>query len=167
MAFPEEVLGDGERLLVHQRPHPKLLLLPALVFVLVCGVSGYLAAVLHRASWWGIGALVLVGAALAVIGWFSVLPLARWFSTHFVITDRRVLVREGVLSRSGFEIPVGRVDGVHYRQGMVDRVFGCGTLGIESDSDSDGAVYFDDIPHVVDVHDALQEAVAGAVGRID
>ncbi len=166
MAFPEDVLGDGERLLVHQHPHPKLLLLPALVFVLVCGAVGYLAAVMHRASWWGIGSLVLAGAALALVGWFSVVPLARWFSTHFVITDRRVLVREGVLSRAGFEIPIGRVDGVHYRQGVVDRMFGCGTLEIESASDADGdAVHFDDIPHVADVYATLQDAVGGTVGR--
>lgn len=160
MAFPAEVLGEGERLLVHQRPHPKLLAMPALVFVLVCGVSGYLAAVLHRASWWGVAALLLTGAASAVIVWFSVLPLVRWSSTHFVITERRVLVREGVLSRSGFEIPISRVEGVHYRQGVVDRVFGCGTLGIESadEPDPDGVVYFDDIPRVDDVRRVLQEA---------
>lgn len=165
MAFPDEALVEGERLLVHQRPHPKLLLLPALAFVLVCGACGYLAALMHRASWWGVGVLVLTAAGVGLTCWFSVAPLARWLSTHFVITDRRVLVREGVFSRAGFEIPISRVDGVHFRQGLVDRMFGCGTLSIESASDTDGAaVYFDDIPHVEDVYLTLQDAAGGRIG---
>jgi uncharacterized membrane protein YdbT with pleckstrin-like domain len=165
VAFPDDLLTDGEALLVHQRPHAKLLLLPALSFIGICGLSGYLAALLHRATWWGVGAPVLAGLAAVLAVWFAVVPLIRWFTTHFVVTDRRVLVREGVLTREGFEIPVARIDGVHYRQGLVDRLFGCGTLSIESGSaaspSDDGAVRFDDIPKVEKVYLTLRE-VTGA-----
>ncbi len=162
VAFPDELLTDGERLLVHQRPHAKLLVLPAMLFVLVCGVGGYLAALLHRASWWGFGAAVLTVVGGGLVLWFSAAPLARWFTTHFVITDRRVLVREGVFSRVGFEIPISRIDSVHLRQGLLDRIFGCGTLSIESASEADGgAVHFGDIPNVEQVHHTLREAAGG------
>lgn len=36
--------------------------------------------------------------------WLTVAPLLRWRTTHFVVTSRRVLVREGVLTRSGIDI---------------------------------------------------------------
>jgi uncharacterized membrane protein YdbT with pleckstrin-like domain len=154
--FPDDQLVSGERLLVHEHPHPKMLVLPALSFVAVCAGGGYLAALISGESWRGVGWTVITVVALALIVWFTVAPPLRWLNTHFVVTDRRVLVREGVLSRVGFEIPLNRIDSVQFQQGLVDRMFGCGTLSIESASDE--PVDFDDIPKVQRVHLVLQDA---------
>lgn len=158
MAFPDEELTDGERLLVREHPHPKLLLVPAVVFVLVCGVGGYLSALLRRETWRGFGWSVVVVIAGVVVLWFAVAPLLRWFTTHFVVTDRRVLVREGVVRRAGFEIPMSRIDSVYFRQGLFERMLGCGTLTIDSVSGSDaGRVEFEKIPHVEYVRSVLND----------
>lgn len=161
MAFPDELLVDGERLLVHQRPHPRMLVVPAVVFVLVCGSGGYLAALVSRASWAGVGHAVIAVVGVALVLWFSMAPLLRWFNTHFVVSDRRVVVREGVFSRVGFEIPVSRIDSVYIRQGLFERMVGCGTLSIESSSDE--PVEFTDVPRVERVYRMLNEA-AGRTG---
>lgn len=156
VAYPDDVLVSGERVLTHERPHPKMLVLPALVFLVTVGLGSYLAALITHESWHGVGQLVLFLVALLVILWFTVAPLLRWRCTHFVVTNRRVLVREGVLTRTGFEIPLSRITSVQFRQGVVERMFGCGTLSVESASDE--PLDFEDIPRVAQVYGLLYEA---------
>jgi uncharacterized membrane protein YdbT with pleckstrin-like domain len=156
VAYPDELLVEGERVLTHEHPHPKMLVLPALVFLVTVGVVSYLAALISLQPWHAFGWLVLVVVAVAVIAWFSVAPLLRWRCTHFVITNRRVLVREGVLTRTGFEIPMNRINSVHFRQTVFERLLGCGTLSVESASDE--PLDFDDIPHVQRVYGLLYQA---------
>ena len=75
-----------------------------------------------------------------------------------MITTRRVLVREGVLSRNGIDIPMSRINSVQFRHTLLERVLGCGTLIIESASDE--PLEFDDIPDVERVHSLLYAEAA-------
>ena len=156
MAYPDDVLVSGERVLTHERPHPKMLVLPALVFLIVIVGASYFGALISYEAWHGVGQLALLVVALVAILWFSVAPLLRWRCTHFVVTNRRVLVREGVFTRTGFEIPMNRITSVQFRQSMVERMFGCGTLSV--DSASDEPLDFADIPRVTQVYGLLYEA---------
>jgi uncharacterized membrane protein YdbT with pleckstrin-like domain len=95
---------------------------------------------------------------LAVVGgiglvWLTLVPLLRWRTTHFVLTNRRVMVREGILTRSGIDIPIDRINTVQFRHSLIDRIVGCGTLIIESASDE--PLEFDDVPQVERVHSLL------------
>jgi uncharacterized membrane protein YdbT with pleckstrin-like domain len=137
-----------------------MLVLPAVVFLASVGLAAYLAALAEVLSWHAFAWLALSVLAVAVIGRFSLAPLLRWLCTHFVATDRRVLVREGVLSRSGFEIPMNRITGVHFRQTVLERMLGCGTLSLESYGDE--PLEFADIPHVQQVYGSLYRAAEGA-----
>ena len=38
-----------------------------------------------------------------LVGWLTVWRFFSWLTTHFVITDRRVMFRHGLLTRSGIE----------------------------------------------------------------
>jgi membrane protein YdbS with pleckstrin-like domain len=156
VAYPDELLVEGERVLAHEHPHPKMLVLPALVFLITVGVASYLAALISLQPWHSFGWLALVVVAVVVVAWFSVAPLLRWRCTHFVVTNRRLLVREGVLTRTGFEIPMNRITSVHFRQTVLERMLGCGTLSVESASDE--PLDFDDIPHVQRVYGLLYQA---------
>jgi uncharacterized membrane protein YdbT with pleckstrin-like domain len=156
VAYPDELLVTGEQVLAHRHPHAKMLVFPALVFLVTVGVAAYLAALVSHQpwrsyGWWGLGLL-----AVAVILWCTVAPLLRWVSTHFVLTNRRVLVREGVLTRTGFEIPMNRITSVHFRQTMIERMLGCGTLSVESASDE--PLDFTDVPGVEEMYGLLYEA---------
>ncbi|MGH3540619.1 MAG: PH domain-containing protein, partial [Pseudonocardiaceae bacterium] len=109
MPYPEDLLLDDERVVVHKHPHWKMLVLPVLAFLLIVGLGSYVAALIAGHSWqlYGWIGLAVVGG-IAVL-WLTVVPLLRWRTTHFVLTTRRVLVREGVLSRSGIDIATNRI----------------------------------------------------------
>ena len=55
MVFPDDVLVEGERVLVHRHPHWRVLVGPALAFLLVVGAAGYVAALARNQGWqqWG------------------------------------------------------------------------------------------------------------------
>jgi uncharacterized membrane protein YdbT with pleckstrin-like domain len=158
VAYPDDLLVEDEQVVVHRHPHWKMLVVPVVVLLLVVGVASFLAAVVSAQSWALWAWLGLAAAGLALVGRFTVYPVVRWRTTHFVVTDRRVLVREGVLTRKGMDIPLRRVSSVQFRQGLLERMLGAGTLVIESDSDE--SLEFDDVPGVRRVHAVLYNEVA-------
>jgi uncharacterized membrane protein YdbT with pleckstrin-like domain len=153
VAYPEELLSDNEHVVVHKHPHWKMLVMPVIVLLVTVGAGAYLASLVSGQSWDMIAWIVLAAVAAVLIVWFTLVPLIRWRTTHFVVTSQRVLVREGVLSRSGIDIPLDRVNSVQFRHTFFQRLLGCGTLVIESASDE--PLEFDDIPEVERVHSLL------------
>jgi len=158
MAFPDELLVEGEQVVVHRHPHWKKIVLPVLALLLVAGLGSYLAALSAAQTWASWSWLAIAGIGLVVVVWLTVIPVIRWRTTHFVVTNRRVLVREGVLTRQGMDIPMGRINSVQFRHNIIERLLGCGTLVIESASDE--ALEFDDIPGVERVYALLYQEVA-------
>ena len=153
MPYPEDLLRSDERVVVHKHPHWKMLVLPVVALLLIVGLGSYAAALVKGTSWqlygW-IGLAVLGGVGVV---WLTVTPLLRWRTTHFVLTTRRVLVREGILTRRGIDISTNRINTVQSRASFIDRILGCGTLIIESASDE--PLEFDDIPQVERVRSLL------------
>lgn len=157
MAYPDELLSEDEHVVVHNHPHWKMLIRPVLALLIVVGGGTYLAALVASTSWG-----VPVWIALAVVGvilliWWTLAPLVRWRTTHFVITSRRLMVREGIFTRTGVDIPMSRINSVRFKHDLVDRLVGCGTLIVESASDE--PLEFDDIPHVEKVHTLLYREI--------
>ena len=160
MAYPEDDLAPDEELILHRHPHWKMLLVPVLVLLVVVAFAGFLAALIRNQSWANVGWIVLAVLGITVIARWTMTPLLRWYTTHFVLTDRRVLVRQGVFTRTGLDIPMTRINSVRFRHGLLDRILGTGTLIIESASQE--PLEFDDIPHVEQVHSLLYNEVYDA-----
>ncbi|MBY4381958.1 PH domain-containing protein [Rhodococcus fascians] len=160
MGYPQDALADEEELLLHRHPHWKMLILPSITFVLATGLAGVALGV-AGARLESTAADVATIAALvvwaAIVGWRCLVPLVSWKCTHFIVTDRRVLVRQGVLTHSGIDIPMSRISNVQFRHGLLDRMLGTGTLIIASASDD--PLEFDDIPQVQRVHSLLYQQV--------
>jgi uncharacterized membrane protein YdbT with pleckstrin-like domain len=155
--YPDDLLSDGERVILHKHSHWKMLLLPYLVLILTL-TAGIWLAVLVKDESWGTVALIAIGAvALAILVWMFLVPFIRWRTTHFIVTTDRVMAREGVINRTGIDIPLGRINSVRFEHGLIDRIFGCGTLIIESASQE--PLEFDDIPNVEKVHTVLYREV--------
>ena len=153
MPYPDDQLVEGEQVVVHKHPHWKMLIVPVLVLLVVVGAGSFLAALVRAQSWAPWAWLGLVCAGLALVGRFTVLPVVRWRTAHLVVTDRRVLVREGVLTRQGMDIPLRRISSVHLRHTLLERILGSGTLVIESESDEQ--LEFEDLPGVQRVQAVL------------
>jgi hypothetical protein len=116
MAFPDDVLVEGERVVVHRNPHWRVLVGPVLAFLGVVGAGGYVAALARGQGWHGWGWPALAGAALLLIGWLTVVPLVRWRTTHLVVTTRRLLLREGVPGWQGIQVPLDGITAVRTRR---------------------------------------------------
>jgi uncharacterized membrane protein YdbT with pleckstrin-like domain len=85
-------------------------------------------------------------------------PWLRWRTTHYVFTSERVILREGIISRQGRDIPLGRVNDVSFSHGLIDRMLGCGTLTIESAGER-GQVVLASLPRVEKTQSVLYELV--------
>ena len=159
MGYPQEHLAAGEKLIINARPHWKQLIGSALIFLLTTGAAVLAYLWLTGSSLDGTGRTVVLW--LIILGWLVVavwrgfIPFLRWFTTHFVITDRRIMYRSGIITRQGIDIPMARINSVQFRHGVIDRMFKTGTLIIESASDD--PLEFNDIPQVEAVHKLLYD----------
>lgn len=154
MAFPDRVLADDERVVLHLHPHWKMLALPVLLFVLVAAATGFGTAVVDEP----VLRLVLLGIGVLVVCWTTLRPFLRWATTHFVFTTHRVLLREGVLSRSGRDIALSRVNDVSFEHSLFERMLGSGTLVVESAGER-GQVVLPDVPRVERVQGTLYQLI--------
>ena len=92
---------------------------------MVTAVAAFGAGFVNQTDWHStaknVVLLVIVAVWLVIVGWLTVWPFLNWWTTHFVITDRRVMFRHGLLTRSGIDIPLARINSVEFRHGLLDR----------------------------------------------
>ncbi|MDT5091149.1 MAG: hypothetical protein QOH60_512 [Mycobacterium sp.] len=164
MGYPESVLAKGERVVINRHPHWKRLFWPVVVLVFGTALAVFVIAVVNRAGWAQSNPTVknIVYIAVGVVWliailWLVLWPFINWWTTHFVITDRRVMFRHGVFTRSGIDIPIARINSVEFRHNLINRMLRTGTLVIESASDD--PLEFHDIPRVEQVHSLLYHEV--------
>jgi uncharacterized membrane protein YdbT with pleckstrin-like domain len=157
VAYPKKLLSDDETIVLETHPHWKTLVLPVLALLAVLGVAGYVYALVSDsiAHW------VIVGVAALLVIVFTLVPFLRWRTTLFVMTNKRVVVRSGILSRTGRDIPLTRVNDVTFTHNLLERLLGCGTLVVESAGER-GQVQLTDIPKVEQVQRTLYEQVEKA-----
>jgi uncharacterized membrane protein YdbT with pleckstrin-like domain len=154
MGIDPQLLGQGEVEVLHLRTHAKALFAPALVLLLIAVVVGAAFALLPpewvTAAWWVIVLLAVVAAVLWVL-----LPFLRWWSTTYTFTNRRIITRRGIITKSGHDLPLSRINNVAYTRSLTDRMFGCGSLELTTAADE--PVVLDDIPDVERVHVVMTE----------
>jgi len=127
VAFPRKLLNDNEQLVLDLRPHWLAIAFPTLLLA-VAIVVGLIAALLD----WPV-ALLWIALLLIVLALLNFLiKLLGWSNTNFVLTSDRIITRRGVLTKSGIEIPLERVNTVFFDQRLFERMVGAGDLAIES-----------------------------------
>lgn len=144
MAYPSRLLNDNETVSVDLHPHWSFLALPVLAITatIAAGIATLLVtergSVLRNVAGWGTLLCIALSATWLLARY------GRWLTTHFVITSRRVIFRTGLFAKRGIEIPLDRVNTVHFHQSVWERVLGSGDLLIESGGES-GQQRFTDI----------------------
>lgn len=144
MAYPRDLLNEGETLVLDLRPH-WLYLVPSAGSLTAAVVGSILIF-----AWWGptgsvydilriLCAVIVVGAA----GWFGIV-YARWATTNFVLTSDRLISRVGIVAKQGLEIPLERINTVFSSQSVFERLVGAGDLAVESAGER-GTQHFTDI----------------------
>jgi uncharacterized membrane protein YdbT with pleckstrin-like domain len=143
VAFPTKLLNEGEHVVVSTRTHPKALIGPVLVLLLL--VAGII--VLSRFTDSTILGAIVGAVSVGIVVWWVLRPFVDWLTTTYTFTNRRFIKRSGFIAKEGRTIPLNRISGVDFEIGVIDRIFGCGTL-VVSDASTDGSVELSDIPDV-------------------
>ena len=149
MAYPKKLLADDETIVYELRPHWRALIAPALWFLLTIGLGVFLLAKLSGsdssmapAGRWIVGIAMLVALVILVLR-----PFIYWYSTQYVFTDHRIIVRTGVIARKGRDMPLSRVNDVSFSHSFVERFLNCGTLQVES-AGTQGQLVIRSVPNV-------------------
>ena len=158
MAFPENILTEDEHVAMHLHPHWREMVRPVLVLLL--GVAAVVAGFvwLPDTDTGQITLYVIGGVALVLVLWLTVWPWIVWRTQHYIFTNERVILQYGVFHRERRDIPLHRVNDHTMNQTLVDRMFGCGTLVIESAGER-GQTTLIDVPKVQRVQSLLYQLV--------
>lgn len=139
MGYSERHLNEGEELALDLRPHWWVFAGPGAVVVGLIVLLILVATVVEVTA---LSVVVGIGIVAALV-WLGVV-YSRWRTTAFVITNRRLIYRSGVVTKQGVEIPLDRVNNVIFRQTLFERMLGAGDLMIESAGES-GQQHFADV----------------------
>jgi uncharacterized membrane protein YdbT with pleckstrin-like domain len=150
MAISPKLLSEGEYVIISTRTHWKALVLPVLFLLVASGIMGFVLAILpsgstHDASMW-----TVVVIWLLIVIWFTLRPFILWITTEYTVTNRRLINRAGVFTRTGRDIPLYRINDVAYERDLLDRILGCGTLVIAV-ANEEGNSTLHDVPRVEQV----------------
>ena len=157
MADSGRLTGDEHSvLLVH--PHWKTILRPMFVLVITVAATLTLLIVIPPNSAAGYERLAAGVVAVIVLVIWVLIPVLNWRATTYELTNRRLRLRKGLVSRTGRDFPLLRISDVSFSHGLIDRLLGCGKLVVESAGEH-GQLVLTEIPHVEHVQATLFQLV--------
>ena len=136
MGFPDNVLTSGEKVERDLHPHWQVVVAPTVIGLILAAAAIYIAYVTpddttgNWIQWVSVGVAVLLGIPLVIV------PFLRWRTTRYVITTHRVMLRQGIVNKSGKDITLSKITDVSFQQTVLDRIIRSGSLHIESAGDS-------------------------------
>ncbi len=150
--YPEKLLAPGETIAFELKPHWRALIWPAFVLVIEVFIATWAFFAFDNIiiRW------IIVGAGAFILIWQVALPFLRWLTTQYVFTSRRIIVRRGVLTKQGRDMPLSKVNNVSFEVSVMGRILNYGTLEVESASD-DGDLVINDVPNVEDIQRHVYE----------
>jgi uncharacterized membrane protein YdbT with pleckstrin-like domain len=155
--FPDDVLTDEEEVVLHLHPHWKAAIRPVLMLAIALGVTivAWVMLPMNRGGHLAFAVVAVIMLYHAIR--YGVRPLVIWRCTHYVVTDERILLQDGVIARERRDLPLNRVNDHAMTQSLVDRLFGSGTLTV--DSIGDRAAVLAAVPHAHEVQTLLYELI--------
>jgi uncharacterized membrane protein YdbT with pleckstrin-like domain len=158
-------LSEGEQSVLILHPHWKTVLMPFLLLVAVAIVAAVLVVVIPHNKLQGDERIAVgVVAVLIAIIWTGI-PFLRWRTTTYELTNRRLRLRRGILSRTGRDFPLIRISDVSFSHGLLDRLLRCGKLTVESAGEH-GQLVLNEIPEVEKVQATLFQLVEDEQQRL-
>jgi uncharacterized membrane protein YdbT with pleckstrin-like domain len=123
MDYIESNLVPGEKILFRTRLHWIVLLKPFLIAIVLLFLPGGLL------LWWKgrdmeWPAVALFALGIIVIAYGSV----KRNSTEMAVTDKRVIIKQGIASRKTLELVLAKVESIVVNESFMGRMLGYGTL---------------------------------------
>ncbi|CAB4865418.1 unannotated protein [freshwater metagenome] len=151
MTYPAKLLGDGESIAFEMRPHWRSLIVPAVVLILTVAGASFLLSTFNGSGFLArlVGGITWVSAVVLILGW-CLRPFLNWFTTDYVFTNRRIIVRTGLFRRIGRDMPLSRVNNVTFDKTVTERILNCGTLSVQSAAEQ-GSLIIASVPDVENI----------------
>ncbi len=125
MGFVDESLIPGETIVYSAHVHWKVFALP--VFFAVAALALIVSSILIPINAW----LAIPGyILLAPAGIIGVERWIRFSASEFVVTDRRVLIKVGVVRRHSVELLLEKVEGIGITQSIPGRLLNFGSIEV-------------------------------------
>jgi uncharacterized membrane protein YdbT with pleckstrin-like domain len=130
LGYIDQNLVIGEKVLYRTRLHWIVVIAPLIfgAFMTILGLTFLVGGVVdlakgRAAGFAGVGLLVmLVGAAIVGLG------LLYRKSTEMAVTNRRLIIKTGLLTRNSIELLLAKVESVSINQGLTGRMLGYGSI---------------------------------------
>jgi uncharacterized membrane protein YdbT with pleckstrin-like domain len=120
MSYVAKNLLQGENVAFTTKLHWKLFVIPALIVVLV----------LLPLTYWALQSntkpMVMLPLALILIALFP--PYLQRLSSEFAVTNKRVIMKVGVLTTRSYELLLSKVEGISVDQPLFGKLFGYGSI---------------------------------------
>ena len=124
MAYSEESLGQNEKLIYEAHFH-FLYYAAAWISVVFC-MALAIGALVYATGIAELGLLCISAAGLAVVA-YRMKPI---WTTEIAVTNHRVVIKRGWLTRSTIELQLKNIEEVNFHQGLLGRIFNFGKIVI-------------------------------------
>jgi len=153
MSYVEKNLVSGETLIYRTGVHWSVLFWPVLLAILIGGAG--VASFLFRRDLIILAAVLLLVAAIVLIS-----ALVKRNATEIGVTNRRVIIKTGMLSRRSLEIMLPKVESIAINEPAMGRILGYGTVVIHGTGGTPEP--FDKIAHPSEFRREVQQQMDAA-----
>jgi uncharacterized membrane protein YdbT with pleckstrin-like domain len=102
--------------------------------------------------------------ALAAVLRFTILTIL-WWIERIVITDKRVMLAEGIITHKVGMMPLSKVTDLTFERTLAGRTLGYGTLIVESAGQIQALNRIRYMPRPEEIYEALSELIFGEKGK--
>jgi uncharacterized membrane protein YdbT with pleckstrin-like domain len=153
MSYVKENLVSGETLIYRTGVHWSVLFWPVVLAILIGGAG--VAAYSFRQDLFILGAVCLLVAAIVLIS-----AIVKRNATEIGVTNRRVIIKTGMLSRRSLEIMLPKVESIAINEPAMGRILGYGTVVIHGTGGTPEP--FDKIAHPSEFRREVQQQMDAA-----
>ena len=149
-------LNPNEQVIFQGHPSWRAILGFYLKGILIAAAAGLLAALFSDDD----GTVFLI--VLVVIGLTVLVGFVKRVATTYTITDRRLNIKRGIVSREVQETRLERVQNVNYRQSVYQRIMQIGDVDFDTAATDDYNFVFSGVADPEDVVHAVDQATGAA-----
>ncbi|MGI9015242.1 MAG: PH domain-containing protein [Phycisphaerales bacterium] len=159
-SLPADLLRDDEVVILLLRPNPLFILLSpmasVLMIVLFTMILAYMARTILWIPWKDSQVFAAGGTfVMARLAWQTL----EWYSRIYVLTDRRLIRRVGVLRVSVFEAPLAHIQHTSVFVRLRERLTGLGTIGFATSGSDSYEAFWTMISKPFAVHKIITESI--------
>lgn len=78
--------------------------------------------------------------------------------TSYILTNRRLIIEDSLVSRAQKSLPLKKIQGISYRQSLLERTFGLGTVMLAANGER-GPLYLHDLKDYLDLAERIEATV--------